>query len=59
MVKVLIIGWDGATWDIATRLMEKGKMPNLKKLVENGAWGPLESSILLGQYLRGALCVLD
>jgi len=45
MVKVLVLGWDGATWDIATKLMDEGKMPNLKKLVEKGTWGTLESSI--------------
>jgi len=45
MTKVLVLGWDGATWDIATKLMKKGKMPNLKKLVERGTWGALESSI--------------
>ena len=45
MTKVLILGWDGATWDTATRLIEEDRMPNLKKLVKNGTWGILESSI--------------
>ena len=45
MAKVLVIGWDGATWDIAIKLMKEGKMPNLQKLIKNGTWGNLESSI--------------
>ncbi len=43
--KVLIIGLDGATFDILNPLMEKGLMPNLKKIKDHGAWGELLSSI--------------
>ena len=31
--KVLIIGLDGATWDLINPLIAKGKLPTLKKLV--------------------------
>jgi len=43
--KVLIIGLDGGTWKILKTMMEKGKMPFLKKLVKEGASGILKSSI--------------
>jgi tetratricopeptide (TPR) repeat protein/predicted AlkP superfamily phosphohydrolase/phosphomutase len=39
--KILLIGLDGADWDILNPLMEAGKLPNLKKLVENGSTGRL------------------
>lgn len=45
MVKVLIIGWDGATWEIAEKLIKEDKMPNLKRLLKHGLSGELESSI--------------
>lgn len=34
--KVLFVGVDGATWDIAGPLMDQGEMPNLKALVDRG-----------------------
>lgn len=34
--KLLLIGWDAADWKIIDPLMEQGKMPALKRLVENG-----------------------
>lgn len=34
--KVLFVGVDGATWDIAGPLMEQGEMPNLKALADRG-----------------------
>ena len=43
--KILILGLDGATFDIITPLIEEGWMPNLKGLIENGASGPLQSTI--------------
>jgi predicted AlkP superfamily phosphohydrolase/phosphomutase len=41
--RVLIIGFDGATWDMFYPAIEKGQMPRLKTLVEQGAHGPLET----------------
>jgi len=35
--KVLLIGWDAADWKVINPLMEAGKMPNVRRLVENGA----------------------
>jgi predicted AlkP superfamily phosphohydrolase/phosphomutase/tetratricopeptide (TPR) repeat protein len=37
------MGWDGADWLIAKPLMDAGRMPHLKGLVENGASGDLLS----------------
>lgn len=41
--KLLIIGIDGATWDIITPLMNNGNLPNFKRLIEEGVTAPLES----------------
>jgi predicted AlkP superfamily phosphohydrolase/phosphomutase len=45
MAKVLIIGLDGATWDIIEPLVEEGKLSTFKKLMTNGVWGKLEATI--------------
>ncbi len=37
--KVLLIGWDAADWKIINPLMDAGKMPAFKKIVENGVMG--------------------
>jgi predicted AlkP superfamily pyrophosphatase or phosphodiesterase len=39
--KVLLLGVDGATWDIIDPLIESGKLPNIKSLVESGSHGTL------------------
>ncbi len=39
--KVLLIGWDAADWKIINPLIEKGWMPNLKRLIDNGVSGNL------------------
>jgi predicted AlkP superfamily phosphohydrolase/phosphomutase/tetratricopeptide (TPR) repeat protein len=39
--KVLLIGWDAADWNIARPLIEQGKMPALKQLMDEGVWGNL------------------
>ncbi len=43
--KVLIIGIDGGTWRVLTPAIEKGHMPNLKKLVREGTSGILRSTL--------------
>jgi len=45
MPRVLIIGLDGATWNIIKPLVDEGKPPTFKKLMSNGVWGKLESTI--------------
>ena len=42
--KLLILGLDGATWDILTPVVAKGWMPFLKKLKERGSYGKLQST---------------
>lgn len=43
--KVLLIGLDGATWDVINPLIELGVMPNMARLKMEGAWGILKSTI--------------
>jgi len=43
--KVIVIGLDGATWDLIKPWADEGKLPTFKHLMENGAWGVLESTI--------------
>ncbi|MBO8180930.1 MAG: alkaline phosphatase family protein [Archaeoglobus sp.] len=44
-IKVLVIGLDGATWDLIRPWVEEGKLSTFKKLMESGVWGKLESTI--------------
>jgi len=43
--KVMIVGLDGATFDIIKPWADKGELPTFKKLMKNGVWGPLQSTI--------------
>ena len=43
--KVVVIGLDGATWDLIKPWVEGGKLPTFKKLMENGIYGDLKSTI--------------
>lgn len=45
MNKVLVIGIDGATWDLITPWVNEGKLPTFRRLMEKGTWGTLESTI--------------
>jgi len=42
--KVILIGLDGATFDVLEPLAEEGKIPYLKKMMDIGATGELEST---------------
>jgi predicted AlkP superfamily phosphohydrolase/phosphomutase len=42
---ILVLGLDGATFDIIHPLAEEGRLPNLARLMDEGAWGVLESTI--------------
>ena len=42
--QTLIVGLDGATWDLADRFIAEGRMPNLARLVAEGARAPLNST---------------
>ncbi|MGO9230510.1 MAG: alkaline phosphatase family protein [Bryobacteraceae bacterium] len=39
--KVLLVGWDAADWKVIYPLMDAGKMPTVRRLVENGAMGQI------------------
>jgi tetratricopeptide (TPR) repeat protein len=39
--KVLLIGWDAADWKVIHPLLDAGKMPNVRRLIESGAMAQL------------------
>ena len=41
--KVLIVGIDGATFDVMEPLLDAGELPNFARLIEGGVKGPLRS----------------
>lgn len=45
MSRVLVIGLDGATWDLLMPLAKEGFLPTLAKLMEGGSYGELESTM--------------
>jgi predicted AlkP superfamily phosphohydrolase/phosphomutase len=42
---LLIVGLDGATLDLAKPWAEEGALPELRRLMCEGAWGPLRSTV--------------
>ncbi len=45
MNKVLVIGLDGATWDLIKPWVNEGKLPTFKKIMNEGVYGDLKSTI--------------
>lgn len=45
MGKVLVVGLDGATFDIIHPLVADGRLPNLAHIMQTGAWGTLKSTV--------------
>jgi len=45
MRKLLLIGLDGATWKIIKPWVDRGQLKMFKKLMSEGVWGELESSM--------------
>lgn len=45
MGRVLVIGIDGATWELIDPWMSMGRLPSLKNLVKNGVRATLESTV--------------
>ena len=43
--RLLIIGWDGADWDILHPLRRSGHLPNIDAMLRTGAYGTLSSTI--------------
>lgn len=44
-MKVFTVGIDGGTFDIILPLVEKGELPNFAKMLNEGSWGDLESTV--------------
>jgi predicted AlkP superfamily phosphohydrolase/phosphomutase len=44
-LRLLVLSIDGADYRIIDLLMKRGDLPNLQKLAERGAWGPVRSTI--------------
>ncbi len=42
-VRVLLLGIDGATFDVMQPLLDAGELPNFQRLIENGTHGTLRS----------------
>ena len=42
-VKILIVGLDGADWQIAEPLIAAGRLPHLQSLRDEGAWGDIKT----------------
>ncbi|MCC6742533.1 MAG: alkaline phosphatase family protein [Acidobacteria bacterium] len=43
--RAIMIGLDGATWNVLRPWALSGELPNLKRIVEGGATGPLRSTL--------------
>jgi len=44
--RVLVVGWDGATFDLLDPLLRAGALPNVARLVERGRTAVLDSTIV-------------
>jgi predicted AlkP superfamily phosphohydrolase/phosphomutase len=45
MKKTLFVGLDAACWEYLNPLIEAERLPNVQKLMENGSWGILDSTL--------------
>ena len=43
--RVLIVGWDGADWEVLDPLLEAGQLPHLKSLIDRGRRGVSRSCL--------------
>lgn len=41
--RIVVIGWDGADWEVVDELIDKGRMPHLARLLEEGISGRLRT----------------
>jgi len=42
-VRLVLIGWDGATWQLVDKFAAEGKLPNIERLIRNGHRARLRS----------------
>jgi predicted AlkP superfamily phosphohydrolase/phosphomutase len=43
--KVIVVGLDGATWDLILPWVDEGRLPNFAYVMQNGTWGKLRTTI--------------
>jgi len=43
---LIVLGLDGATWDLVDPLIAAGELPNFRQLKERGAWGEVKTAYL-------------
>ena len=43
-MKALVLGFDGADYELVSDLLSKGKLPTIARLSSEGAFGPLRST---------------
>lgn len=55
--KVIVIGLDGATFDIIDPMIREGRLPHLASLIKNGTRAPLKSTIMPNSYPAWTSCV--
>lgn len=55
--RVLVIGIDGATFDVIDPMIAQGKLPNLRRLMEEGTCGELESTTPANSFPGWTSCV--
>lgn len=41
--KVIVVGLDGASWNVLEPLIKEGKLPTFERLLQEGSYGPLKS----------------
>ena len=41
--RLLLVGWDAADWKLIHPLIDSGRMPTLRRIVEDGVSGTLSS----------------
>ena len=54
--QVLIIGVDGATFDLIDPWVAEGRLPNIARMLERGARGPLESTVIPNSFPGWTSC---
>ncbi|MEM7333420.1 MAG: alkaline phosphatase family protein [Chloroflexota bacterium] len=45
MSKLMVVGFDGATFDVINPLIANGRLPTIAHLLKKGAWGVLHSTV--------------
>ena len=41
--RIVVLAFPGLSWDVAEDLIERGEMPNLRRLRDRGAWGNVQT----------------